>query len=291
MSGDFVAFARAHGLMLDYAEPDNRWRRYRTVDKPRKRNGAAIFDGRRGAVRNWATMTDFATWFDGSAERVPMRDYRELRRKAAQEEAQRHAKAAREAALIVKESSLLTPAPGSPWKPGRPAREAVLAHPYLIRKALPSTPCLVYEGQIVVPMRVRGEHRDELVNVQRINAAGEKRFLTGGRAKGAFHRFGPPRARETWLCEGYATALSLVEALKGMYRDAAVVVCFSAGNLKYPGATHVMADHDASGAGQAAAEATGLPWVMPPTVGDDANDVHARDGLRALQGLVRSIGT
>ena len=288
---DFVSFARAHGLILDYIEPDGRWRRYKTVDKPRKKNGAAVYDGRGGAVRNYATMADFATWRDGNFEKVPMRDYREARRKAAQEEAQRHAKAAAEAARIVKAATLLVPAPGVPWKPWRPGKEAVLAHPYLIRKGLPNASCLVHEGNVIVPMRVDGERHRELVNVQRITPEGEKRFLTGGRAKGAVHRIGPDRAKETWLVEGYATGLSLLQALKGMYRQAAVVICFSAGNLKYPGATHVMADNDASGAGQAAAEATGLPWVMPPEVGMDANDLHARDGIGALQKLLRTAMT
>lgn len=288
---EFIAFARAHGLMLDYAEPDNRWRRCKTVDKPRKKNGAYVFDGRRGAVRNWATMLDFATWFDGNAERVPMRDYRALRRKAAVEEAQRHKNAAAEAARIVKAATLLTPSPAVQWRPGRPGREAVLAHPYLIKKSLPGAACLVHDGYLIVPMRVDGPHYRELVNVQRISPEGEKRFLPGGRAKGAVHRIGPTRAAETWLVEGYATGLSLLQALKGMYRNAAVVVCFSAGNLRYPGATHVMADNDASGAGAKAAEETGLPWVMPPDVGMDANDLHARDGIAALQALVRSART
>ena len=291
MTGDFVDFARAHGLILDHAEPDGRWRRYKTVDKPRKKNGAAVFDGRGGAVRNYATMLDFATWRDGSFEKVPMRDYREMRRKAAAEEAERHAKAAQEAARIVKAATLITPSPAVKGRPGRVGSPAVLAHPYLIRKSLPTALCLVHEGFLIVPMRVDGEHRRELVNVQRISPEGEKRFLTGGRAKGATHYIGPERAREVWLCEGLATGLSLLQALKGMYRDAAVVICFSAGNLKYRGATHVMADNDASGAGQEAANATGLPWVMPPEVGMDANDLYARDGLGALQKLVRSVGT
>lgn len=291
---DFVSFMRAHGLRPKSRDPipDGRWHRVPTDSKPRRANGAYLWDGVRGVVRDWATMTDYASFRpDGSFERVPMRDYREMRRKAAEEEAERHKKAAAEAARIVKAATLLTPGPAVQWKPWRPGRDAVLAHPYLIKKSLPTTACLVYEGQIVVPMRLDGSHHRDLVNVQKISADGEKRFLTGGRAKGAVHHIGPARAREVWLVEGVATGWSLVQALKGLYRDAAVVVCFSAGNLKYRGATHVMADNDASGAGQEAAKATGLPWVMPPEVGMDANDLHARDGLAALQRLVRSAPT
>jgi putative DNA primase/helicase len=43
-----------------------------------------------------------------------------------------------------------------------------------------------------------------------------------------------------------------------------------------------MADNDKSGAGEKAAKETGLPWAMPSAVGMDANDLHQRDGLRAL---------
>lgn len=284
---DFVSFARAHGLMIDYAEPDNRWRRCKTVDKPQRKNGAYVWSGINGVVRNYATMLDFATWkASDDFQQVPMRDYREMRRKAAAEEAARHAKAAAKADRIVKASQLITPAPGVPWKPWRPGKEAVLAHPYLIRKGLPEAACLVYEGQIIVPMRVERQHRRELVNVQRINADGEKRFLTGGRAKGAVHHIGPSNAREVWLVEGYATGLSLLAALRGMYRNASVVVCFSAGNLKYDGATHVMGDGD--DAGREAAKATGLPWVDCPD-GMDANDLHVKHGLGALQKAIRQI--
>jgi putative DNA primase/helicase len=291
---EFIAFARAHGLILDYAEPDGRWRRCKTVDKPRRRNGCYILDVRGGAVKNYATMTDFATWRDGSAARVPPEQYREMRRKAAEMmrkaralEAQKHAQAAQEAERIVKAATLLTPAPGVPWKPWRPGKDPVLAHPYLVRKGLPNASCLVYEDKIVVPMRIERQHRRELVSVQTIAADGTKLFLPGGRTKGAVYHMGPASAREVWLVEGFATGWSLLMALKGMYRDASVVVCFSAGNLKHAGATHVFADNDASGAGQKAAEATGLPWVMPEAVGMDANDVHAQQGLRALQQLIR----
>lgn len=289
---DFVLFARAHGLRLDHAVPDGRWRRVRTESKPRKFNGAYLYDGVRGVVRDWATMDRFAVFKPEGSEAIKI-DRAELRRTmlcARKAEAERHAKAAAEAARIVKASTLLTPSPAVPARAWRAGKEAVLAHPYLVRKGLGDVPGLVHEGFLIVPMRVRGEHCDELVNVQRISPEGEKRFLAGGRAKDAVHRIGPPRAREVWLTEGYATALSLMKALKGIYREAAVVVCFSAGNLRYPGATHVMADHDESGAGARAAEATGLPWVMPTEVGMDANDVHARHGLKALQELVRQVG-
>jgi putative DNA primase/helicase len=82
--------------------------------------------------------------------------------------------------------------------------------------------------------------------------------------------------------------------LSDLRRQAEVIVCFSAGNLRHVAAlvkrpAFVMADNDASGTGQEAAQATGLPWVMPAEPGTDANDLHASEGLRALVGLVGAI--
>jgi putative DNA primase/helicase len=105
------------------------------------------------------------------------------------------------------------------------------------------------------------------------------------------YKLGNDQARERWLCEGYASGLSARAALRDMGRDSQVIVCFSAGNLVHV-APHVrrpalvMADNDESGAGRRAAEESGLPWVMPPDVGCDANDWHQRYGLRALVKLM-----
>ncbi len=86
-------------------------------------------------------------------------------------------------------------------------------------------------------------------------------------------------------------------ALRELHREAQVVVCFSAGNLAHVGVmagnlnppAYVMADHDKSGAGAKAAEETGLPWVMPAQAEADANDIHQREGLRALVKLIREV--
>jgi hypothetical protein len=148
----------------------------------------------------------------------------------------------------------------------------VLAHPYLVRKGLPTTAGLVHQGYLIVPMWVE----KRLVNVQRISADGEKRFLTGGRAKDAVYRIGREDAREVWLVEGYATGLSLHLALHAMFRDAAVVVCFSAGNLR------ALRRHARHGRRRSrrprGCGAHGLPTARCPD-GMDANDVHVNGGL------------
>jgi hypothetical protein len=48
---NFSAFASAHGLRIRQVLDDGRWHRVPTDDKPRKRNGAYVFDGQSGAVQ------------------------------------------------------------------------------------------------------------------------------------------------------------------------------------------------------------------------------------------------
>ena len=64
---NFIDYASVHGLQIDRLQGDNCWHRVRTNDKPHKRNGCYIFDGSRGALKNWATMESFATWPDGDS--------------------------------------------------------------------------------------------------------------------------------------------------------------------------------------------------------------------------------
>ena len=166
-------------------------------------------------------------------------------------------------------------------------------HPYLAEKGFPEARALVMEeGSLVVPMRDCVS--DSLVGAQvvrLVDNAWDKKMLPGMRAKGASLRIGNHRASETWLVEGYATGLSVSAALRILRLSAHVLVCFSAHNLTHcaaliTGRRFVFADHDASRAGETAALATGLPYVMAPTLGHDANDLHQSDGLMAVAKLI-----
>jgi putative DNA primase/helicase len=191
---------------------------------------------------------------------------------------------------MLKAAQLVTPRSATQWRPGRPAVDAILAHPYLILKGFPNESGLVASGELLIPMFDAGTYR-EMVGLQRIATDGSKKFLTGQRAKGAIHRFGNGRQRECWLVEGYATGLTVREALKRLYRHADVVICFSAGNLVHVASTgigtHVMADNDSSRTGEEAAIETGLPYSMPAQIGTDANDLMCASGIGAVCELVQ----
>ena len=197
----------------------------------------------------------------------------------------------------------------------------LLPHEYLARKGFPGVEGLVMtrNNLLLVPMR---SVRTGLVNsLQTITAAGDKRFLAGGKAKGAVYNLG--RAWTRWYCEGYATGLSVQAALRLMHRDDQVVVCFSAANLAQVGTPgwseprprYVIADHDwwrcplrecdfrwayaahscpncgygrvIGPAGEKYARKTGLPYWIPPEAGMDANDFHQAHGLDGLADALR----
>lgn len=273
----FMQFAESYGLVIDHIL-DGRWVRVKTVDKPKKRNGSYKYLGEIGFVQNHATMEQVAMWKDGA--RAGFVDKAALRARMAISVA---AESAKHAEARVRAQKILD-------------RCTLAKHPYLSAKGFPRDVMPVLDGQLVIPMRDFKDYKT-LNSLQFISPDGEKKFLPGGKAKASVYGIGPWRPREMWLVEGYATALSVRLALEQLHREVAVVTCFSAGNLAYVGRltkmrgkpAYVFADHDESGAGQRAAEETELPWTMPPETGMDANDVHRRDGLRALVALIREI--
>lgn len=163
------------------------------------------------------------------------------------------------------------------WPFAPECREA----PYLSRKGVGVYGDLrKVDDCVIVPMYASD---GSLINRQKIYPDGKKRF-------GAFLETGGARfiiegSGATYLCEGYATGASVHEAT-----GAEVVVCFSANNLPkvakdYPGAT-VIADNDQSGTGEEYARKTGLPFILIPVVGMDANDFAAEYGKEALRKVI-----
>ncbi|MEN4538245.1 phage/plasmid primase, P4 family [Pantoea agglomerans] len=172
---------------------------------------------------------------------------------------------------------------------------------YLSHKGWPQQSCLtlakpqkvaltVYRaGDVVVPLHDMG---GQLVNVQLINAAGEKRTLKGGQVKGACHVLstGKPAAR-IWLTEGYATGLTV----HNLTRDEVWVALSSVNLLSLAGLARekhaalpllIAADRDLNGDGQAkakqAAEASRAAVALPPVFGDwnDAFMQHGEESTR-----------
>lgn len=88
----------------------------------------------------------------------------------------------------------------------RDARRADPAHPYLRAKGCRPYNLRQRGDELLVPLY----HSGELLNLQRIGADGQKRFLPGGKVKGCYSPMGIITAGQTlYLCEGWATGATL----------------------------------------------------------------------------------
>ena len=259
---NFVDFARAHGILIDTLPPIGVWKRYRTEDKPSSRNGSVKFMGTHGHVQNHATMIEVNTWRNEGDSPINVREIQRVATQAQQEIAKSNAQAADKANWILGQCR-------------------TQKHAYTTAKGFPDEVVNVWateEGPVaVIPMRINAV----VIGCQLITESGEKKFLFGQRSGGAQFIF--DNKGDHFLCEGYATGLSIRHALKNMKKKYTVHVCFSAGNMakvaaNLPGGV-VVADNDKSGTGERVAREIGWPYWMSDKVGEDFNDAHQRLGL------------
>jgi putative DNA primase/helicase len=158
-------------------------------------------------------------------------------------------------------------------------------HAYLIKKSVKPYGIRHSRGSLLIP--IYSESR-ELVNLQFIDADGNKRFLSGGKKKACFSVIGESTGISRLLiCEGWATGASLHEEL-GVF----VIAAMDAGNLEpvaqaarrlFPNAKIIIAgDNDDHGKGQTearkAALAVGGKVLIPEQSGQDWNDVLTMGG-------------
>ena len=162
---------------------------------------------------------------------------------------------------------------------------------YLVRKKIKAVDGVRQEGKsLVIPGFVP---KGDLQTIQHILPNGEKRFFIGCTTLGAYFVIGEV-SNQMYLVEGYATGYSVYEAT-----GSGVVVAFNAGNLESASkaflSTHpdvsliVVADNDfprngeKKGVGELKAEKTGLPYILIPIQGMDANDYQvAGNDLKML---------
>ncbi|WP_212525867.1 hypothetical protein [Actibacterium sp. MT2.3-13A] len=276
------------------------WVRCPVVGKAASNRSGAVLvfdDGKGGICHNWISGQQQRFTVDGLAGenevRAPRRDPEEERR-AAQEQAE----AARICAGIVRAA---TPS----------------QHPYLVAKGFPDELGLVLDDlRPLIPdhqlgrdiafrlpagdgpwLIVPGRVGQQITTVQIIGPDGAKKNIYRGQMKGAAHRIAT--GRETWVCEGIATALSVRAAMRLLGRSAAVYSAFSAANVatvaKRLSGAIIAADHDqpleqlhGHGTGEFYARQSGCTWTQPIELGD-FNDWHQRDGLRAVALHLREV--
>lgn len=247
---NFQQFAEMHGLIIRNLVVNGKWQRVPTTDHPHKRNGAYAFNGERGAVQNWAYDTE-PHFYKENASNVDYSKIRAIEKKVAEDKTQLNEKAAKKAAFMLKNST-------------------VDNHDYLIRKGFPEMKGYVFEGNLLIPMRIK----NALVGLQSISLDGEKKFIYGQVTNLATNVIGNRGVNV--LCEGYATGLSVHKAIMLTGIDSKVHVCFSAGNMIKVAKTLqqgiCIADNDKSLTGLKAVEQIGWDYWISNTQGNDFND-------------------
>ncbi len=265
-----------------------RWMRTDTQERNGKGDAEVlIHDDRRGvSVVNWQTGQRKTVRVDGSeTSSAP------IRRDPAKE-ARDHAERAEVARICA---AIL-----------RGCRHDV--HPYLARKGFPQERGLVHDkprqclptgplGEAIARampetsdpvLIVPGRIGRDVTTVQFITADGAKKNILRGAMSGASRRIAS--GQRLVVCEGIATALSVRAALRMLNISATVLSAFSAANVAKvaAGRGFIAADHDkplpqlhGKGTGEFYAAGSGCQWAMPPALGD-YNDMHQRDGLRAV---------
>ena len=161
----------------------------------------------------------FGSWKSGGAstwcsrEPVDAREAEQVRQRVEQTRRQREAEQHRRQ---LKAANL-----AQRW--WRDARRADPDHPYLIAKGVRSHSLRQRRDELLVPLYSGGV----LVNLQRIAPDGSKRFLFGGRIKGAYSPLGRiTPGKPLCICEGWATGATLHES------GYTVACAMNAGNLK-----------------------------------------------------------
>ena len=207
----FAEFAREAGLLVDYVSSDGKWHRVATSDHPRRKNGSYKLadSGLIGWVQNFGTMAGPITWRRDKAD-APVRIDRAVI-------ARRQAQARRDlvkATQAVREFYIRC----EPLRGG---------HPYLESHQLTMAGCyglkIDGDGWLVVPVLLDGN----VMSVQRISPAGEKKFWHGASVKGGSYLIERRGAQVTVLCEGLATGLAIFAAVP-LTR---ILVAFNSGNL------------------------------------------------------------
>ncbi len=142
------------------------------------------------------------------------------RRERERAERQRQEQAARQAAQDGAAAEALSLWEGNAQDVTDPSQT-----PYLVRKGARAFGVrFMPPGVLLVPLR---NAAGELRNLQKIDPAGEKRFIPGSQKTGCWHWCGTPEGAPVLiLAEGYATAASIHEAT-----GRPVAVAFDAGNL------------------------------------------------------------
>ncbi|MGR5176886.1 toprim domain-containing protein [Vibrio mediterranei] len=234
---EFLDVMLSAGLIVKNFRSDGKIHRVPTVTKPKKRNGwYTVFANEILIFGDWESGTK-TVLSAGKHGYCPEKQH--WISTVIEQQKVELAKKQREAEVLANHI----------FRKGVP----VLAHPYLDKKGLPPYPNIVVStGRLVIPMFDLSLARPKIVNLQLIDAYGNKRFLPGGKTKGLCYSYGLTDASTctaVYICEGVATALTLHKNSQNV----AVAAALTANNLetvtgrisrRFPSANLIIAGDD-----------------------------------------------
>jgi putative DNA primase/helicase len=203
-SGEIIADGKLHRFHVE-------------GDKLQSRNGWLVLhhDGMpSGAFGSWKTGLS-STWCSKSKNQMTAGELAEHHRRVANTRHQIEQARAEQQQLTANRACHI-------WSIAQPANQH---HPYLLKKSVTPYNLRQIEESLLVPLvDVAGR----MYNLQMIVPDGNKRFLYGGRIRSVFCLVGDlPTARCLYLCEGWATAMSIRNLI-----GCTVIAAMTANNLK-----------------------------------------------------------
>ncbi|MDH5644190.1 MAG: toprim domain-containing protein, partial [Gemmatimonadota bacterium] len=212
-------------------------------------------DGLGGVYGDWAS--DFSAYWQAKLERPFSSAERDTfaRHVAEAKELTEADKTANQAEAAAKAVNI--------WNAAQLANEN---HPYLKRKGIKANGARLYNGDLVIPLRIGSV----IHSLQYVSSDGVKKFLPGGRVKGCYCTIGAIEgAKSLCIAEGFATGATIHEAT-----EHPVVVAFNAGNLQ--AVTQTMREE--------------FPTLSLIVCADDDTATSGNPGLTKATEAVRAVG-
>ncbi len=282
LESEFIEFG------IDYRSLDpnlvDNWQRVATSDKPKKRNGAVLYkpDGT-VFIQNWAT-DEKAVWHPKMGSNVSC-----ISQRRSLEEKQ-----------ILQRQVSVTQADAADladriWESAKPARKD---HPYLHGKDLPplelreTNSINGWSGRWLICPLYSAHDPIKKINLECINAVGDKRPIKGALRKAVWGFAGPGMPLDNIIiAEGWSTAAALSVSL-----NTCVVFAVGKGNIQlvaevfrkdYPDANiTIAADNDKDGGGEKialqAGKSVGATVIYPNDPFNDFCDVYTKHGADLL---------
>lgn len=238
MTETLISKVQSIGFDIDTLNLNGRVHRFRTTNKPNKKNGwyvGKIITLRGGKTLEVVTIGD---WALGEVRTLTSRDdLTDIERKLFSASAKKMQEEMNKAQAEEREKA--AELARDEWEKGQPIE---VSFPYLAKKHIEGLPAIDFvklneQGWLMAP----AENESGVIrSIQYISKDGMKSFLPGGEIKGNFFEI-PGSGKRVIICEGFATGASIFSALEG---NATVVVAFHAPNL-FPVCSKMVLKHGA----------------------------------------------